>query len=138
MVYRQFGLHPEKANNKFTVRSFREKVLRELKKIKIAWPELNYATEPGVLVLYPSAPAIAPSQQLSLEGIPLKTYIQAQSPPLTPLQAATYPFLGAGATETSFWSLLGDRHCEVYTQIAVIWASFPRLKRVTKTPTFSA
>ena len=25
-----------------------EKVLRELKKIKLAWPELNYSTAPGV------------------------------------------------------------------------------------------
>ena len=60
-LYRQFGLHPDKANNKFTVRSFREKVLRELKKIKLAWPELNYATARGVLLLYPSTPVIAPS-----------------------------------------------------------------------------
>ena len=80
-VYRQFGLHPEKANNKFTVRSFREKVLRELKKIKIAWPKLNYATEPGVLVLYPSAPAIAPSQQLSLEEYPSKPISQPKARP---------------------------------------------------------
>ena len=59
-VYRQFGSDPDKASNKFTVRSFREKVLRELKKIKLAWPELNYATAPGVLILLPSTPAIAP------------------------------------------------------------------------------
>ena len=26
---------------------FRRKVLRELKKIKLAWPGLNYATAPG-------------------------------------------------------------------------------------------
>ena len=38
----------------------RTKVLRELKKIKLAWPELNYATAPGVLILLPSTPTIAP------------------------------------------------------------------------------
>ena len=65
-VYRQFGLHPDKANNKFTVRSFREKVLRELKKIKIAWPGLNYATPPGLLILHPSTPIIPPSDQRQL------------------------------------------------------------------------
>ncbi len=65
-VYRQFGVDPAKANNKFAVRSFREKALRELKKIKLAWPSLNYATEPGVLILYPSASAISPPQRLSL------------------------------------------------------------------------
>ena len=65
-LYRQFGVDPAKANNKFAVRSFREKALRELKKIKLAWPSLNYATEPGVLILYPSASAISPPQRLSL------------------------------------------------------------------------
>ena len=60
-VYRQFGLHPDKASDKKTVQNFRIKVLRELKKIKIAWPGLNYSTAPGVLILLPSTPAIAPS-----------------------------------------------------------------------------
>ena len=60
-LYRQFGADPAKANNKFTVRSFREKVLRELKKIKLAWPGLNYSMEPGMLILHPSTPAIPPA-----------------------------------------------------------------------------
>ena len=59
-VYRQFGLHPDKASDKRTVLDFRRKVLRELKKIKLAWTELNYSTAPGVLILHPSTPAIAP------------------------------------------------------------------------------
>ena len=62
-VYRQFGTDPAKASDKFIVRDFRENVLRELKKIKLAWPELNYATAPGVLILHPSTPAILPSDQ---------------------------------------------------------------------------
>ena len=65
-VYRQFGSDPDKGSNKFAVRSFREKVLRELKKIKLAWPELNYSTAPGVLILHPSTPAIAPVGQAQL------------------------------------------------------------------------
>ena len=65
-VYRQFGSDPDKASNKFAVRSFREKVLRELKKVKLAWPELNYSTAPGVLILHPSTPAIAPLNQAQL------------------------------------------------------------------------
>ena len=65
-VYRQFGAHPDKASDKRTVDNFRTKVLRELKKIKLAWPELNYATAPGVLILSPSTPAIAPAEQLQL------------------------------------------------------------------------
>ena len=65
-VYRQFGLHPDKASDKRTVLDFRRKVLRELKKIKIAWSGLNYTTAPGVLILLPSTPAIAPSDQSQL------------------------------------------------------------------------
>ena len=60
-LYRQFGVDPAKASDKFTVRDFRTNCLRELKKIKLAWPDLNYSTAPGVLILLPSAPTIAPS-----------------------------------------------------------------------------
>ena len=62
-VYQQFGLHPAKAKDKRTVLDFRRKVLRELKKIKLAWPELNYTTAPGILILHPSTPVIAPLNQ---------------------------------------------------------------------------
>ena len=65
-LYRQFGTDPAKASEKFIVRNFRQNVLRELKKIKLAWTGLNYSTAPGVLILHPSAPAIAPAQQLQL------------------------------------------------------------------------
>ena len=59
-VYCQFGAHPDKASDRQTVQMFRRDVLRELKKIKLAWPELHYATAPGLLILYPSIPTIAP------------------------------------------------------------------------------
>ena len=65
-VYRQFGAHPDKSSDKRTVLNFRRKVLRELKKIKLAWPELNYSTAVGVLILHPSIPAIAPLDQAQL------------------------------------------------------------------------
>ena len=65
-VYRQFGAHPDNAHDKKTVQNFRIKVLRELKKIKMAWPGLNYTTAPGVLILHPSTPAIAPVDQRQL------------------------------------------------------------------------
>ena len=67
-VYRQFGAHPDKASDKVTVQAFRRKVLRELKKIKLAWKDLNYATAPGVLILLPSTPTIAPLNQGQLES----------------------------------------------------------------------
>ena len=60
-VYRQFGVDPAKDSDKRTVDNFRTKCLRELKKIKMAWPELNYSTAKGVLILSPSKPAIAPT-----------------------------------------------------------------------------
>ena len=60
-LYQQFGAHPAQASDKFTVHAFRYKVLRELKKIKLAWQGLNYSTAPGVLILHPSTPAIVPS-----------------------------------------------------------------------------
>ena len=62
-MYRQFGVDPAKASDKRTVDAFRTKCLRELKKIKLAWPELNYSTAPGLLILHPSTPAIAPLNQ---------------------------------------------------------------------------
>ena len=60
-VYRQFDANPAKVPDKRAVQNFRIKVLRELVKIKLAWPGLHYATEPGVLILLPSTPAIPPS-----------------------------------------------------------------------------
>ena len=62
-VYRQFGVDPARASDRVTVRNFQRKVLRELKKIKLAWPDLNYATAPGLLILHPSTPTIAPLNQ---------------------------------------------------------------------------
>ena len=66
LLYGQFGAVPEKASDKFIVRNFRTKCLRELKKIKLAWPELNYTTAKGVLILHPSRPAIPPADQVRL------------------------------------------------------------------------
>ena len=69
LLYSQFGAHPAKASDKETIQNFRRKALRELKKIKIAWPELNYTTAPGVLILLPSVPAIAPVVQAQLAQV---------------------------------------------------------------------
>ena len=62
-LYRQFGAHPDKASDKRTVDNFRTKCLRELKKIKLAWPGLNYTTAPGLLILHPSIPHISPAPE---------------------------------------------------------------------------
>lgn len=60
-LYRQFGADPAKANDKFTVRDFRSDCLRELQKIKQAWPTLHYQAVKGALLILPSPPRIAPS-----------------------------------------------------------------------------
>ena len=60
-LYRQFGVDPDKAGDKRTVDAFRTDCLRELVKIKLAWPDLNYSTGKGVLVLWPSKPVITPA-----------------------------------------------------------------------------
>ncbi len=65
-LYRQFGLHPDKASDNRTVDTFRTKCLRELKKIKMSWPDLKYSIAKGVLILHPSKPAIAPAEQRAL------------------------------------------------------------------------
>ena len=65
-MYRQFGAHPANASDRVTVRNFQREALRELKKIQMAWPELNYSMAPGVLILWPSTPTIAPLNQAQL------------------------------------------------------------------------
>ena len=64
-LYRQFGADPANATDKNIVQDFRTKAIRELKKIKIAWPGLDYATPAGVLELRPSEPSV-PSRRLRL------------------------------------------------------------------------
>ena len=88
-LYRQFGAHPAKASDKRTVDNFRTKCLRELKKIKLAWPELNYATAKGVLILLPSPPAIAPLNQGQLR--PLDSPFPPQGSPLTAPASRGHP-----------------------------------------------
>ena len=65
-VYCQFGTDPAKASDNQTVQNFRYKVLRELQKIKVAWPELNYLTGRGLLIFLPSTSVIAPSDHPQL------------------------------------------------------------------------
>ena len=67
----QFGTDPAKASDKFESSAiFRRQIaLRELKKIKTGLAvDLNYATEPGVLILHPSTPTIAPLNQGQLRS----------------------------------------------------------------------
>ena len=67
VLYRQFGVEPDRADDNVTVQHFRTDCLRELVKIKTAWPGLEYRMErghrhekTGALVLLPSVSAIPP------------------------------------------------------------------------------
>ena len=62
-LYRQFGADPTKAGDNVTVQKFRKDCLRELVKIKLAWPGLDYATPRGALELLPTTtPSVPPLQ----------------------------------------------------------------------------
>ena len=61
-LYRQFGVDPAQSDDHYTVKNFRKDCLRELGKIKVAWPDLNYSTGQGVLIVWPSKPAIVPAR----------------------------------------------------------------------------
>ena len=61
-LYRQFGADAAKASDINTVNRLRTDCLRELKKINRAWPDLNYHTVTGGLVVSPSPPPIPPAQ----------------------------------------------------------------------------
>ena len=60
-LYRQFGADPAKANNRATLSNFRADCLRELQKIKTAWPDLHYSPATAGLWLSPSPPRIPPA-----------------------------------------------------------------------------
>ena len=70
-LYRQFGVNPVQPVGPRIVDYFRTDCLRELEKIKLAWPEFNYGMAQGVLVLWPSKPAIAPRAAAPTRGIAL-------------------------------------------------------------------
>jgi hypothetical protein len=59
-LYKQFAPHPERADDKNAVNAFRTEALRELKKLKIAWPLLSYDTPKGCLEIRPCQPSIEP------------------------------------------------------------------------------
>jgi hypothetical protein len=65
-LYVQFAADPSKVNDKYAVDSFRKDVVRELKKLKLSWRSLDYATPKGSLEIRPCQPSIAPKAPVSL------------------------------------------------------------------------
>ena len=60
-LYRQFGANPAQTDKR-TVDYFRTHVLRELRKLRIAWPDLSYRTPRGCLELHPTVSQIASTE----------------------------------------------------------------------------
>jgi len=56
-LHQQFGAEYK------DIKNFKRKVQREMLKIKLAWPQLNYEMQPGRLALLPSQPSIPPLPQ---------------------------------------------------------------------------
>ena len=105
-LYRQFGLDPARAGSKRTADDFLKDCLRELKKIQIAWPELNYAMAHGALILQPSKPAVPPAR-LQFVEVALKPPSLTQNrlwriqedPGPPPGDAGEYPRVGGMPSE---------------------------------------
>ena len=105
-LYRQFGVDPAKAGDKRTAGNFRKDCLRELKKIQIAWPELNYAAAHGALVLWPSKPAVPPAR-LQFVEVALKSPSSLTQNRLWRIQEDPAPPVGTwGSTRESLLGLL--------------------------------
>ena len=59
-LYEQFGKDPSKAADKDIVNDFRKDVLRELRKLRLCWPTLDFKTPKGFLELKGCIPSIPP------------------------------------------------------------------------------
>ena len=118
-LYRQFGADPGKAGERVTVDNFRKDCLRELKKIKVAWPDLNYAAAKGVLVLLPSKPAVP--RAASSRRVALRSPFLAQNHPLVAREAIGGGRGAAGRLKIVF----GAPEDEFHPQTPVIQRSFP-------------
>ena len=66
-LFLQFGADPAKVGKHSSVNRFRSECLRELKKINRAWPDLQYGTVTGGVVISPSPPRIPPAQLRLIE-----------------------------------------------------------------------
>ena len=118
-LYRQFGVDPVKAGERGTVDNFRKDCLRELKKIKVAWTDLNYVTAPGALVLRPSKPAVP--RGASSRRVALRSPSLAQLHPLAACEAIG----GGGRTAGRLKIVFGAPEDKFHPQIPVIQRSFP-------------
>ena len=59
-LYVQFAADPSKVNDQYAINNFRKDIIRELKKLKLSWRTLDYATPKGCLEIRPCPPSIPP------------------------------------------------------------------------------
>jgi hypothetical protein len=59
-LYAQFGKDPANAGDKDVVNDFRKDVLRELRKLRVCWPALEYGTPKGFLEVRGCQPSVPP------------------------------------------------------------------------------
>ena len=59
-LYRQFGADPARGGENVVIQNFRKDCLRELDKLRIAWPTLQYDVPPGHLLIWPSESLVCP------------------------------------------------------------------------------
>jgi hypothetical protein len=59
-IYSQFGKDPDKAHDKDVVNDFRKDALRELRKLRLCWPTLDFKTPKGFLEIRGCMPSIPP------------------------------------------------------------------------------
>ena len=59
-MYAQFGKDPAAAADKITVQAFRKDILREVRKLKLCWPALEYGIPKGFFEIRGCSPSIPP------------------------------------------------------------------------------
>jgi hypothetical protein len=68
LLYKQFGSDPARAGDRVTVDNFRKDAMRELRKLKVCWPALDYSTPKGFLEIRACLPSIPLKQRLPSTG----------------------------------------------------------------------
>ena len=63
MLYRQFAASPAQVEQGCMLANFRRQCVRELQKIRTAWPDLVCRLPYGALVIYPARPRILPGRE---------------------------------------------------------------------------
>lgn len=67
LLYRQFAANPSLSADQNVVNAFRVKFLREMTKIQISWPALDYELPRGGILIKPCMPSIEPATLGSLK-----------------------------------------------------------------------